>query len=312
MNGAEPLEAQLQEFARSNAINGKGPLSLVLVLTRKASKLPLPLNESDFLSPQGGQVAGLGRGSVQSILQEYGISRVLAEEGGRTSRGSIKRMRSYLDFLNRLGEDGELDFNRVERWWVERIRNFFAAKPISVKLDQNKSIRGIVVELLEAASERQSQCPGTMVIGAVLEHLVGAKLELALPGEQVLHKGFSVADASTNQKGDFHIGDTVVHVSSAPTEALLAKCKQNFDEGLRPLVVTTRDGADACRVLARTAGISSRLDVLEIDQFISTNLFEWSGFTQVRRVTTMRQLIARYNDIVSRCETDPSLKISIG
>jgi hypothetical protein len=36
-------------------------------------------------------------------------------------------------------------------------------------------------ELIEAAFARQRECPGTMIAGAVIQHLVGAELEIALP-----------------------------------------------------------------------------------------------------------------------------------
>lgn len=39
-----------------------------------------------------GQVLGLGVSAVQAILSDYGINKVLAAEGGRTSRGSINNI----------------------------------------------------------------------------------------------------------------------------------------------------------------------------------------------------------------------------
>ena len=98
------LESRLEAFSSQHKIRGKGPLSLVLVMSRKASEQKPPFSADDFLTPQGGQVAGLGRGAVQTILADHGIDRVLAEEGGRTSRGSIQKMRAYVDFLNELAK----------------------------------------------------------------------------------------------------------------------------------------------------------------------------------------------------------------
>jgi hypothetical protein len=40
-------------------------------------------------------VFGPGNTAEQSILQRHGTTRVLASEGGRTSRGSIGNMREY-------------------------------------------------------------------------------------------------------------------------------------------------------------------------------------------------------------------------
>jgi len=306
------LEERLKNYAEQNRIRGKGPLCVALVITRQASQRTAPYSPPNFLSPQGGQVAGLGKGAVQAILEKHGVDRVLAEEGGRTSRGSIKRMREYVGFLNELAREDLLDFDAIERWWVTRVKEFFAARPFKLKVDAAKSLRSIVSDLIEAAFARQRECPGTMVAGAVIEHLVGAKLELALPEAEVRHKGFAVADAPRDQMGDFLIGDTIIHVTTAPNEALLRKCKANLAKNLRPVIITTADGAGGAEALAKNADIADRIDILEIEQFMATNILEWSQFVLAQRPVTVRKLIASYNRIIEHCETDPSLKIKVG
>ena len=306
------VECRLAEFAAEYRVNTKGPLCLVLVITRNAAQRKPPLRTENFLTRQGGQVAGLGRSAVQAILADHDITRVLAEEGGRTSRGSIRRMRAYVSFLNALNRDGLLDCAAIERWWVARVREHFAATPFRVKMDPAKSVRNLVGELVKAAFARQSECPGTMVAGAMIQHLVGAKLELALPEVTVEHNGFSVADAASGRKGDFLIGDTAIHVTTAPTEGLIRKCWDNLGEGLRPVVITTETGAGGAAALAQEGGIADRIEILEIEQFVTTNIYEWSGFRQRERPVTVRELVKAYNRIVETCETDPSLKISVG
>jgi hypothetical protein len=102
---------------------------------------------------------------------------VLAEEGGRTSRGSIQKMRAYIDFLNKLANEKLLDFKMIEEWWINRVKDFFSSKPFSLKIDSSKSVRSIISDLIEAAFARQKECPGLMIAGAVMQHLVGAKIE---------------------------------------------------------------------------------------------------------------------------------------
>lgn len=81
---------QLQEFASSHKFLGsKGPLCVALVITRMAVKQGLPLDAGKWVTAAQGQVLGLGQGAVQAILEDYGIPKVLAAEGGRTSRGSM-------------------------------------------------------------------------------------------------------------------------------------------------------------------------------------------------------------------------------
>ncbi len=306
------LYEQLETFRIEKGVNSKGPLCVALVVTRNASKREPPYVPKIFLTPQGGQVAGLGRAAVQAILEDYGIVRVLAEEGGRTSRGSIKRMKAYLELLNSLHTERLLDFKAIEEWWIQHVKAYFAAKPFKLKLDPSKSLRNMISELMETAFDRQKECGGTMIAGAVMQHLVGAKLELALPDGHLEHQGFSVADAPGGRKGDFLIGDTAVHVTTAPSEALIRKCLANLNENLRPLIITTESGAGGAVALAKNANLADRIDILEIEQFVAANVYEWSRFEHAQRPVSVRELAATYNRIVEQVETDPSLKIIVG
>jgi len=162
------------------------------------------------------------------------------------------------------------------------------------------------------AYARQSESPGTMVAGAVLQHLVGAKLKTAMENTHIECNGFSVADEQTGREGDFLIGDTAIHVTTAPSESLLAKCQHNINSGLHVLIVTTRDGAGGAEAHAKNIGIDDRISVLTADQFVATNVLELSGFTRSGRQETLKQIIETYNAIVSEVESDPSLRIEIG
>ena len=188
----QKLLQKLEKFTLEQGVNAKGPLCVVLVVTAKARKLTPPYSPEEFLTPKGGQVAELSRSRVQNILGNYGISRILAEEGGRTSRGSISRMKAYLELLNDLNREALLEFSIIEEWWIEQVNAYFAAKPFKLKADPSKSLRRIISELIEAALVRQKECQGTMIVGAVMEHLVGAKLTISLPTVKIEHKGFSL------------------------------------------------------------------------------------------------------------------------
>ena len=150
-----------------------------------------------------------------------------------------------------------------------------------------------------------------MIGGAVMQHLVGAKLEIALPRERIEHNSFSTADAPTARKGDFQIGSTVIHVTAAPSEALIRKCCDNLDGNLRPLIVTLKDKINVAYSLADNNGVADRIEILEIKQFIATNVLERSKFRTELRKEELRKLIDVYNRIVEEHETDPGMKIKI-
>lgn len=304
------LEESLSQFAQKYRMTGKGPLSVALVVTRHAKRLGLPLKPDELLTDGGGQVVGLGKSAVQGILREHRIDRVLAEEGGRTSRGSLGKMKKYVDFLNGLSAQGPVDLNVVEAWWIERVEEYFAGRPFVLRFDTSKSLRSVIRNLLQQAEKRQSRCPGATFAGTMLQHLVGAKLSLLL-GSGIEHHGASVADEPSARGGDFLVEDVAIHVTTAPSEALMRKCKRNLGQGLRPVVITIYRGTVVADGLAEQAGIGERLDVFEAEQFLAGNLYEIGKFTNSGRRTTAKQLIEKYNSIVKEHETDPSLRIEV-
>ena len=115
---------------------------------------------------------------------------MLAAEGGRTSRGSLGNMREYVAFLNDLHERGTADIDAIEAYWIDCVRAFFAAKPFTIKLDASRGLRHVVRDILEQALERQKDAPGMNYAGAVLQHLVGAKLDCALGIGKLKHHSF--------------------------------------------------------------------------------------------------------------------------
>jgi len=306
------LPKQLREFASSHKFLGsKGPLCVALVITRMAVKQGLPLDAGKLVTAAQGQVLGLGKGAVQAILKDYGIPKVLAAEGGRTSRGSMGNMQDYVAFLNKQANRPGFDIKQVESWWIDRVRDFFESSPLKLKVDTGSTLKACLTGIFEEAKRRQSENRGSTVLGAVMQHLVGAKLEILYPDQTIKHSGYSVADSPTGRSGDFEIGDCVIHVTTAPSTLLLQKCINNLDRGLRPLVISTNTGAAMAETLADQEGMSKRIEVLDITQFLVANMLEWTSFDGSRRRNTFEELIARYNVIVEACETDPSLKIEV-
>ncbi|MFU4176150.1 DUF4928 family protein [Pseudomonas aeruginosa] len=301
------LESALQAFNKERKFSRKGPLCVALVITQHARKMGLPLDPDKLLTEAGGQVLGLGKGAVQAVLKRHGISRVLAAEGGRTSRGSISNMREYVAFLN--GLPGAVDLDAVEAFWIARVHEFFSAKPFKIRLDASRSLRTLVRDMVGQAEERQRNTPGMQYAGAVLQHLVGAKLDCALGAGNFEHNSFSTSDAQSGRAGDFFIGDVALHVTTAPGEAVIGRCRDNIDDGYRPIIVTTARGLTAAEVLAENAGLGERIDVFEVEQFVALNLYELGKFAAEGRRVAVGELVTRYNEIIEEVETDPSLKI---
>jgi len=306
-------QQQLAAFAAEKGFRGKGPISVALVVTQHAKTMGLPLDSERLVTEGGGQVLGLGKGAVQAVLKRHGIERVLASEGGRTSRGSLSNMREYAAFLNDLNakEKGKIDFEAIEAFWIERVNEFFAGKPFKIKLDAGRSLRSVVRDVIAQAEERQKSMPGTYYAGPVLQPMVGAKLDCALGKGRFEHNNFSSADAPSERAGDFFIGDVAIHVTTSPGEAVIGKCGENLNNGHRPILVTVQRGLTVAEGLANNIGLADRIDIFEIEQFVALNLYEIAKFAADGRKVAVADLVERYNEIVDEVETDPSLRIEL-
>lgn len=300
---------RLRSFQREKNIFTKGPLSLVIQLTRMFKGKDFPLDSNDYQTGGKGQVIGLGGANLRKILAEHGITQQLSSEGGRTSRGSMGIMIDYVEFLNHWSEVEPIDFAVVEDYWAEQVREYFRNQPFILTADTSKTIASNLDDLFDQAKKRQTQNTGTQYLGIVLQHLVAAKLCLVMPEETFEIRGASVADASTDRSGDFVINRTIFHCTTMPGALLIEKCKANLRSGCFPVIITVFDRVHTALNLAEDAGLAGRVEVWDIQQFLSSNVHEHSLFNSDRRNATLSEIISRYNSIVLETETDPSLRI---
>lgn len=183
---------------------------------------------------------------------------------------------------------------------------------ITLRYDPSKSVRDVVSDFLAQAIKRQQENPGTTHASVILQHLVWAKLALILPPDTVIHDGFSIADAVSDCSGDFVIGDTVIHCTTAPTEAPLKKCKTNLQSGKRPIILTISKMIEAAEWAAESIGIDERVEIMDTLQFLTANLYKMSLLKAAQRKITIEKLAEKYNEIIFKHESDASLRIDFG
>lgn len=184
-------------------------------------------------------------------------------------------------------------------------------KPIKIQFDASKSLRTVVRDVIAQAEERQKDMAGVYYAGAVLQHLVGAKLDCALGKGKFGHNSFSAADSPGGRLGDFLLGDVAIHVTTSPGEAVIERCRDNLNDGHRPILVTLQRGLTVGEGLATNLGLADRIDIFEIEQFVALNVYELGKFVADGRKTAVDQIVKRYNEIVEQVETDPSLRIEL-
>jgi hypothetical protein len=202
-------------------------------------------------------------------------------------------------------------FSERERQRIRRGRNF-VKREVEFHFDSGKSLHANIEDLLMQAQELQADAGGANYVGAMLQHLVGAKLDVVLGKGKIQHHGSSVADHSTERKADFQIEAVAIHVTTHPSEALVRKCASNLQSGLKPVIVTLGDGVSGAAFLLKNSDLANRVDVLDAGQFLTANIYERSLFKAADCKITLSNLLGRYNEIAGDCETDPSLRINLG
>lgn len=242
------------------------------------------------------------------MAKEFPFS--VEEETAITMLGGFDRVIAVADgVLRDHGIERSL-FSKRERQRVRRGRDF-VKREVEFNFDTGKSLRANIEDLLQQAQELQADGGGTAYFGAMLQHLVGAKLDVVLGTGKVEHHGFSVADQSTDRKGDFQIEAVAIHVTTHPTEALVRKCAANLQAGLKPVIVTLGEGVTGAAFLLKNSALADRVDILDVSQFLTANVYERSFFKAAACKVTLSKLLERYNEIVALCETDPSLRIKL-
>ena len=294
---------------RQNCVKTKGTLSAVIQLTDMMRNVEFPIVIDTFVTGKKGQISGLGSSRLQRILKKHGIDKVLASEAGRTSRGNMALMQNYVNLMNTLQATPDFSIDEIEEYWAQQVREYFNNQPFLLKNDSSMSVSACIRDLFDQAEKRQMQNKGTQYKGTVLQHLVGAKIKFLMISDKMMLHGASVADSSTDRGGDFVISNTIIHCTTAPSGALIEKCRTNLNTGASPVIITLFDRVNTALNLAIDSGIGKRIEVWDIEQFLSSNVYEHSLFRTDTRGVQLSQIVDQYNKIIDEVESDPSLKI---
>ncbi|QSB03969.1 DUF4928 family protein [Natronoglycomyces albus] len=273
-----------------------------------------PLTENDYRTKS--QVKGASGSRIKKLLAAHGEERVFLREGGRTSRGTVTLVASLANLINDcLSKHYSTDPNdqarayiawSLQEWFVNKIQvDFFDKERLQVEIDPQLPVAAAVAAMIEAGRVR-----GGNAAGAVAQHLVGAKLELRFPDITINNESYTTADQQTNRAGDFQVGDTGIHVTTSPSQALFTtRCAKNLTDGYRPRVLVPDDKVAAAEQLRELAGLGRQVAVQAIEDFVGTNIEEIAQFTSAGVKSGLRQLLETYNTRVNKVEVDKSLMI---
>lgn len=267
------------------------------------------LNIDAHTAGGGSQIKGASGGAVRSLLARFGETRRFVAEGGRTNRGLRGDISDMLKALSNAGLDelasGERNgiLEELQGFLVEKVREFHGQQRLKVSYDPSKSAREAVGEILANAREAGKG-------GQVAQYLVGAKLQLRFPDDQIGNESYSTADEQLGRPGDFFIGDTAFHVTVSPMSSVYDRCKQNLNDGYRTFLLVPEDSTIGARQNAE-ATAPGRIAVESIESFVGQNVEELSNFSKTGIVDRFRHLLKIYNERVNAVETDKSVLVEV-
>lgn len=256
------------------------------------------------------QIIGLSAASVRGVLAEFGETRTISAVGGRSNRG-LRGAISHL--LKRLGELHLEELRDVDRAELlgglqrhvvrDYVARYFAVKRVKAKFDQGTATRKLILRIVDDARKSGKA-------GAVAQYLVGAKLALLYPKKTIANQRASTADLQTGRSGDFEIGTTAFHITTAPMPEVFVKCNQNLEDGMRVYLLVPDEHLEGARQNSELL-TGGRVAVESIETFIGTNVDELAHFEHAKLMGGFRSLLDKYNERVREVESDPSMLIEI-
>jgi hypothetical protein len=178
---------------------------------------------------------------------------------------------------------------------------------IEVEYVASESVAGFISKIIDEARSNS---------GAVLQHLVGAKLEKRFddePDVSISHNQTSVNDKGPNRQGDFDINSSVLHVTKRASPDHYRKAKTNAENGRKTYILVPHDMVSSTLDYGEDElgdkKIGRKINIWSIEQFIAQNIDELAGFDREKALAKLSDLIDIYNSLIQDYEGDPALKV---
>ena len=181
--------------------------------------------------------------------------------------------------------------------------NEIAAQPLRIECEKQSSPLVWISEVLSRARGRHSEKVG--------QRLIGATLVLRYPDREIPNFRGNATNVQSEGAGDFPFETVTYHATTTDGRDVIARCKQNLESGILPVLLVPRANVVRAILRAENEGISDRISVLAIQDFITQNIVELSTETGEDFFTTLQAIVSEYNRRLEEAETDMSLKIEI-
>jgi hypothetical protein len=261
----------------------------------------------DEVVSQGGEISG-ARAGLPMKLAKHGIpEKFLKEITTRQAHQDGQRLYEQLGYGKELSGLNEAQREEQINLGLAKLKSHALAwlgrQHIQLECGRQCSPATWITAILDDAKGKSG--------GKVEQHLVGAKLEKRYPAIRIPNHPGNAGDVQTGRSGDFIVGTTCFHVTSAPSSAVVAKCASNIQTGLHSVLLVPREQVSKSRHLAEDKNVIRDVTIIAIEDFIASNIIELSEGKQSEFMITMRSIIDAYNRRLEEVETDISLRIEV-
>lgn len=297
-------EAWLLSRTRSGKLSRNTIAVGLVILDRLREKCPL--KRSDILS-SGGEIKG-SRSGLGKVLEKYGIPKTFLKEA--TTRQAHQ---DGIALLEKLGYGSRLSrLQRTERdeqllqpirLLQKKANEWLQRQNLKISCDRQFSPAAWIRSILEEARGKSG--------GRIEQHLVGAKLQTRHPERDVPNHPGHAGDLQTGRTGDFEVDSISYHVTATPGRDVIEKCRANATANRHPVLVVPGEQVLKAKHLAEDEGISDRVTILGLEDFVAQNVIEISVEHGHDFYATLQQIIGEYNRRIEEAETDMALKIDL-
>jgi len=203
--------------------------------------------------------------------------------------------------------------DRVQQMFADKLREILELEPLRARMNA-RTAESVIADILQQADERGK-------VGVVAQYLVGAKLQLRFPGQDIQREAYNKGDRKKRgdphaRLADFEVAEAVIEVAlGTPDEKHLDQVMDILETSSSEvwlLVRAARLGAWQSELAALNAPMRQRVVVVGVESFVGQNVTELGGFSSKGKHDQLLALFKLYNEQWIERLGPASLRIDAG
>lgn len=305
-----PLLAPIRESFSVKRIKKSAlvPRNWLLILLKILDELrtrTLPINEDDIYTYDF-TLKKSRAAAIPKLLKKYGMPTNLGlSREGVTVRGApAYRVFRAIRGGGIIAEKPPAERDALILEAIELIRQEILAivgqKPVTLPSNVFGHTGKFIPALLEAVTNRSN--------GRVEQAIVGAKLQLRFPDEEVAANVGYAGDRQTGREADYEVGQLRVIVSVTPGAGHFESARLLADEDREVYLVVSEKASQSAKNRIRKMGYEGPVIVMSVSEYVTSNMKEIGQQLHLSSREMCLRLVSEYNRRVG-VERDHSLQV---